>query len=78
MDELGTGSQCDAAALERLKCYLTECIKKYGDEYQYSTDPRLLNIWILYVICFTSNINSDLIPSGLLVVLLLIFFGGLL
>jgi len=49
MDELGTGPQCDPSALDQLKCYLTECIKKYGDEYQYSTDPRLLKIWILYV-----------------------------
>ncbi|CAL5072543.1 unnamed protein product [Urochloa decumbens] len=48
MDELGKGPQCDASALDRLKCYLTECIRKYGDEYQYSTDPRLLKIWILY------------------------------
>lgn len=49
MDELGTGPQCDPSALDQLKCYLTECIRKYGDEYQYSTDPRLLKIWILYV-----------------------------
>ncbi|KAF8669531.1 hypothetical protein HU200_051335 [Digitaria exilis] len=48
MDELGTGPQCDASALDQLKCYLTECIRKYGDDYQYSTDPRLLKIWILY------------------------------
>ncbi|PUZ72190.1 hypothetical protein GQ55_2G373600 [Panicum hallii var. hallii] len=48
MDELGTGPQCDPTALDQLKCYLTECIRKYGDEYQYSTDPRLLKIWILY------------------------------
>jgi checkpoint serine/threonine-protein kinase len=49
MDELGTGPQYDMAALDRLKRYLIECISKYGDDYQYSTDPRLLKIWILYV-----------------------------
>jgi checkpoint serine/threonine-protein kinase len=49
MDELGTGPQYDTTALDRLKHYLTECIAKYGDDYQYSTDPRLLKIWILYV-----------------------------
>ncbi|ONM57597.1 uncharacterized protein [Zea mays] len=48
MDELGTGPQYDTTALDRLKHYLTECIAKYGDDYQYSTDPRLLKIWILY------------------------------
>ncbi|XP_066390849.1 mitotic checkpoint serine/threonine-protein kinase BUB1-like isoform X2 [Miscanthus floridulus] len=48
MDELGTGPQYDMAALDRLKHYLIECISKYGDDYQYSTDPRLLKIWILY------------------------------
>ncbi|XP_062189776.1 mitotic checkpoint serine/threonine-protein kinase BUB1-like isoform X2 [Phragmites australis] len=48
MDELGTGQQYDAAALDQLKVYITECIEKYGDDYQYSTDPRLLKIWILY------------------------------
>lgn len=48
MDELGTGPQYDMAALDRLKRYLIECISKYGDDYQYSTDPRLLKIWILY------------------------------
>ncbi|XP_066400068.1 mitotic checkpoint serine/threonine-protein kinase BUB1-like isoform X1 [Miscanthus floridulus] len=48
VDELGTGPQYDMAALDRLKHYLIECISKYGDDYQYSTDPRLLKIWILY------------------------------
>ncbi|KAL6840688.1 hypothetical protein ACP4OV_029552 [Aristida adscensionis] len=48
MDELGTGPKYDAAAYDRLKRHVTECIEKYGDDYQYSTDPRLLKIWILY------------------------------
>uniref|UniRef100_A0A0A9B922 Protein kinase domain-containing protein n=1 Tax=Arundo donax TaxID=35708 RepID=A0A0A9B922_ARUDO len=48
MDDLGTGPEYDAAALDRLKLYVTECIEKYGDDYQYSTDPRLLKIYILY------------------------------
>ncbi|KAF0889539.1 hypothetical protein E2562_026953 [Oryza meyeriana var. granulata] len=48
MDELRTGSKFEAAALDRLKTYVMECIDKYGDDYQYSTDPRLLKIWILY------------------------------
>jgi checkpoint serine/threonine-protein kinase len=49
MDELGTGPKYSVAALDRLKLYVTECIEKYGDDYQYSTDPRLLKVWILYV-----------------------------
>ncbi|NP_001132784.1 uncharacterized protein LOC100194273 [Zea mays] len=57
MDELGTGPQYDTTALDRLKHYLTECIAKYGDDYQYSTDPRLLKIWILY--CKSSNIQKN-------------------
>uniref|UniRef100_A0A0D9WZA7 Protein kinase domain-containing protein n=1 Tax=Leersia perrieri TaxID=77586 RepID=A0A0D9WZA7_9ORYZ len=48
MCELGTGPNLDATALDQLKIYVTECIDKYGDDYQYSTDPRLLKIWILY------------------------------
>uniref|UniRef100_A0A0E0E131 BUB1 N-terminal domain-containing protein n=2 Tax=Oryza meridionalis TaxID=40149 RepID=A0A0E0E131_9ORYZ len=48
MDELRTGPKFEAAALDRLKICVTECIDKYGDDYQYSTDPRLLKIWILY------------------------------
>ncbi|WVZ66035.1 hypothetical protein U9M48_015312 [Paspalum notatum var. saurae] len=48
LEELGTGPQYDTATLDRLKCCVTECIAKYGDDYQYSTDPRLLKIWILY------------------------------
>ncbi|KAJ1291037.1 hypothetical protein BS78_02G288800 [Paspalum vaginatum] len=48
LEELGTGPQYDEATLDRLKCYLTECTAKYGDDYQYSTDPRLLKIWILH------------------------------
>ncbi|GJN13114.1 hypothetical protein PR202_ga31449 [Eleusine coracana subsp. coracana] len=48
MDELGTGPQYSEAGLDRLKLCVTECIEKYGDDYQYSTDPRLLKIWILY------------------------------
>lgn len=50
MDELRTGPKFEAAALDRLKICVMECIDKYGDDYQYSTDPRLLKIWILYVI----------------------------
>jgi hypothetical protein len=49
MDELGTGPKYSVPALDQLKLYVTECIEKYGDDYQYSTDPRLLKVWILYV-----------------------------
>jgi hypothetical protein len=49
MDELGTEPRYNTACLDRLKCYVTECIEKFGDDYQYSTDPRLLKVWILYV-----------------------------
>jgi checkpoint serine/threonine-protein kinase len=49
MDELGTGPRYNTAGLDWLKCYVTECIEKFGDDYQYSTDPRLLKVWILYV-----------------------------
>lgn len=49
IDELRAHPECYHAALEQLKIYVTECIDKYGDDYQYSTDPRLLKIWILYV-----------------------------
>ncbi|KAG8099872.1 hypothetical protein GUJ93_ZPchr0013g36306 [Zizania palustris] len=52
MDNLRTGPKFDAAALDRLKIYVTECIDKYGDDYQYSTDPRLLKMWILYADAF--------------------------
>uniref|UniRef100_A0ACD5U846 Uncharacterized protein n=1 Tax=Avena sativa TaxID=4498 RepID=A0ACD5U846_AVESA len=48
MGELRTDPEFCQAALERLKIYVTECIDKFGDDYQYSTDPRLLKIWILY------------------------------
>lgn len=75
MDELGTGPQYDMAALDRLKRYLIECISKYGDDYQYSTDPRLLKIWILYVTWLILYIISDLIHPRLLFIILLIFFG---
>ncbi|BAS97357.1 Os06g0298000, partial [Oryza sativa Japonica Group] len=50
MDELRRGPKFEAAALDWLKICVMECIDKYGDDYQYSTDPRLLKIWILYVI----------------------------
>jgi checkpoint serine/threonine-protein kinase len=49
MGELRTSPEFCQAAIEQLKVYVTECIDKYGDDYQYSTDPRLLKIWILYV-----------------------------
>ncbi|KAI5013089.1 hypothetical protein ZWY2020_028043 [Hordeum vulgare] len=48
IDELRENPECYHAALEQLKIYVTECIDKYGDDYQYSTDPQLLKIWILY------------------------------
>uniref|UniRef100_A0A0E0A8H3 BUB1 N-terminal domain-containing protein n=1 Tax=Oryza glumipatula TaxID=40148 RepID=A0A0E0A8H3_9ORYZ len=48
MDELRRGPKFEAAALDWLKICVMECIDKYGDDYQYSTDPRLLKIWILY------------------------------
>ncbi|XP_052159158.1 mitotic checkpoint serine/threonine-protein kinase BUB1-like [Oryza glaberrima] len=47
MDELRRGPKFEAAALDWLKICVMECIDKYGDDYQYSTDPRLLKIWIL-------------------------------
>jgi checkpoint serine/threonine-protein kinase len=54
MDELRRGPKFEAAALDWLKICVMECIDKYGDDYQYSTDPRLLKIWILYAdaLCF--------------------------
>lgn len=64
MDELRTGPTFDAAALDRLKIYVTECIDKYGDDYQYSTDPRLLKIWILYVTEWFLDVNSDVTPMS--------------
>ncbi|XP_037484784.1 mitotic checkpoint serine/threonine-protein kinase BUB1-like [Triticum dicoccoides] len=48
IDEIRAHPECYHTALEQLKIYVTECIDKYGDDYQYSTDPRLLKIWILY------------------------------
>ncbi|CAM0905999.1 unnamed protein product [Alopecurus aequalis] len=48
MGELSKDPEFRQAALEQLKVYVKECIDKYGDDYQYSTDPRLLKIWILY------------------------------
>jgi hypothetical protein len=64
MQELRTNPQFCQAAIEQLKVYVTECIDKYGDDYQYSTDPRLLKIWILYVTPLLSECQFWSYPSG--------------
>ncbi|KAK1680275.1 hypothetical protein QYE76_041123 [Lolium multiflorum] len=62
MQELRTNPEFCQAAIEQLKVYVTECIDKYGDDYQYSTDPRLLKIWILYAdaICDFDKVYKQL------------------
>ncbi|KAM0891572.1 hypothetical protein ACQ4PT_026325 [Festuca glaucescens] len=62
MQELRTNPEFCQAAIEQLKVYVTEFIDKYGDVYQYSTDPRLLKIWILYAdaICDFDKVYKQL------------------
>ncbi|KQK16072.1 mitotic checkpoint serine/threonine-protein kinase BUB1 [Brachypodium distachyon] len=48
IDEIRKDPEAYQAGVQQLKTYVIECIDKYGDDYQYSTDPRLLEIWILY------------------------------